>query len=189
MNSIARTCKLQNCELKHKGLGYCKLHYIRYKNNGTTESTVIRNNDKKRFFSKVDKTNGCWLWTGQLNKFGYGKFFAKKKHLAAHRYSYELHNNTKLPPRKSYMCLDHICRIRHCVNPKHLELVTYSENISRGKVVSNKKSKMPIGVYFRSRKDYRVSKPYEVYKTRHGKTHYVGNFKTIDEAVTARNNF
>lgn len=88
-----------------------------------------------RFWSKVDKdgANGCWLWTAGTTR-GYGMFSAipdaegKKHTRVAHRWLWEQVNG----PVPAGLELDHLCRVRHCVNPDHLEPVTKRENILRG---------------------------------------------------------
>lgn len=70
-------------------------------------------------------TSGCWLWTGGLNWKGYGK---AGENTSAHRRLYELLRG----PIPVGLDLDHICRVRRCVNPDHLEPVTRKENIRRG---------------------------------------------------------
>ena len=80
----------------------------------------------QRFFKKVEKTPKCWNWTGCLVN-GYGQFFLGKKQYA-HRISYSILHG-EIPKGK---CLDHLCRNRKCVNPNHLEPVSYKENIIRG---------------------------------------------------------
>jgi hypothetical protein len=81
-----------------------------------------------RFWEKVQKTETCWLWTAQIAKNGYGRF--KPEYIArqAHRVAYEL----LIGPIPDGLQLDHLCRVRHCVNPAHLEPVTGRENILRG---------------------------------------------------------
>lgn len=72
--------------------------------------------------------NGCWLWQGRLSSKGYGyRWFKGKPGRPAHRVVYEI---LKGPIPKG-MALDHLCRIRHCVNPDHLEPVTTMENNRR----------------------------------------------------------
>lgn len=89
----------------------------------------LEKKDEDRFWSKVDKQFlGCWLWRGSLVTKGYGKFKAKGKTISAHRAGYQLLKGT-VP---SGLTLDHLCRVRSCVNPDHLEPVTAKENVLRG---------------------------------------------------------
>ena len=67
---------------------------------------------------------GCWLWTGALDRGGYGRCGQDK----AHRVSYYLFKGD-IPEG---LDLDHLCRVRSCVNPDHLEPVTRSINCLRG---------------------------------------------------------
>lgn len=81
------------------------------------------------FFSRVDKDgpDGCWLWTGPKNRYGYGIHSENHKSLKAHRWSYEYHKG----PIPEGLQIDHLCRNRSCVNPDHLEAVTKKENTLR----------------------------------------------------------
>ena len=100
--------------------------------------------DIRLFESRINKKdNECWLWTGGKNTDGYGYF--RPGHgisLRAHRFYYELHVG-RIPKG---LQLDHLCRVRHCVNPQHLEPVTHKENHRRG--------------YWSSRKDCSYGHPY-----------------------------
>ena len=89
---------------------------------------------QERFWSKVNKQtdNGCWLWTGEKLK-GYGRFrfwvaAKKSKRVYAHRFAWEQVRGS-IPDG---MQIDHLCRVRSCVNPDHLEVVTPRENNLRG---------------------------------------------------------
>jgi hypothetical protein len=88
----------------------------------------------ERFWSKVAAaSNGCWLWTGSRYSNGYGYFWLRRGRSAlAHRVAYEL----AAGPIDEGMELDHLCRVRHCVNPAHLEAVTHRVNDLRGVGVS-----------------------------------------------------
>jgi len=87
---------------------------------------------EQRLWAKVDKTgdpSGCWLWTASRNPGGYGQIWANGKAARhAHRIAYEL----LVGPIPDDLELDHLCRVRHCVNPAHLEPVTHAENVRRG---------------------------------------------------------
>lgn len=84
---------------------------------------------EERFWSKVDKSGECWLWTAGKTGGGYGHFHpAADGPVRAHRLAYEM----VIGPIPEGMQLDHLCRVRHCVNPAHLEPVTNRENALRG---------------------------------------------------------
>lgn len=94
-----------------------------------TSGVYPRKPIEERFWAKVDKTDSCWLWTGFINTNGYGRFSPKHGHgTYAHRFVYELTNGVILPELE----IDHLCRIRHCVRPSHLDAVTHRINLLRG---------------------------------------------------------
>lgn len=73
-------------------------------------------------------TTPCHIWQGYRNRAGYGVLQIEGKGVSAHRVFYEAAFGT-IPFDVE---LDHLCRIRICVNPAHLEPVTHAENVQRG---------------------------------------------------------
>lgn len=71
-----------------------------------------------------EPNSGCWIWTASLDHRGYARLGDFK----AHRVAYQLYKGI-VPVG---LDLDHLCRVRCCVNPDHLEPVTRSENNRRG---------------------------------------------------------
>ena len=112
-----------------------------------------------RFWEKVNKDGpvpdyaphlgSCWIWTAALTKgpnAGYGHIKVGRKDRPAHIVSYEWENG----PVPGGLELDHLCRVRHCVRPSHLEAVTHRENALRGEgvfgdVVNRYKTHCPQG--------------------------------------------
>ena len=76
-------------------------------------------------------TTGCWLWLGYIDEGGYGRVHLRKhNNRPAHRVFFE-HVNGEIPPR---LVLDHTCRVRSCVNPDHLRVVTRRQNATQNSV-------------------------------------------------------
>jgi hypothetical protein len=71
--------------------------------------------------------NGCWLWVGAIDSTGYGRFLHEGKVTLTHRLSYEL----LVGPIPAGLEIDHLCRVRACLAPEHLEAVTHAENVGR----------------------------------------------------------
>jgi hypothetical protein len=84
--------------------------------------------------SAIDKQgrtcNGstCWIWTLHLNKGGYGQAVVGGRNYLAHRLAYMIFNGPIME-----QTLDHLCRVRACVNPDHLEPVSHRKNMERGR--------------------------------------------------------
>ena len=87
----------------------------------------------RRFDAKwmPEPNTGCWLWTAAANGRGYGTFWSEGKNVLSHRYAYE----RWVGPIPDGLQIDHLCRVRNCVNPGHLEPVTSRENTLRGETV------------------------------------------------------
>lgn len=72
--------------------------------------------------------SGCWLWMGAKSTGGYGRINVNGKRWQVHRFYYE----QKRGDVPKELVMDHLCRVRCCINPDHLEPVTNKENILRG---------------------------------------------------------
>ena len=86
--------------------------------------------EEERFSKKYEPepNTGCWLWAGILYWNGYGGFYFRGRRELAHRAAYLMFRG----PIPVGLELDHLCRVRPCVNPAHLEPVTRRENLRRG---------------------------------------------------------
>lgn len=76
----------------------------------------------------VRDANGCLLWQGHIMPNGYGARRVDGVRVYAHRYAYEQAHG----PIPGEMVIDHLCRVRACVELSHLEPVTIAENLRRG---------------------------------------------------------
>lgn len=121
---------------------------------------------QERFWLKVDKAGPvpehnpslgpCWLWTAAADSNGYGTFKVGVKMVGAHRVAYEL----LVGPIPDGFHIDHLCRVRACVNPAHLEPVTSRENTLRGvgfSAVNARKTHCPQGHQFTPENTYTQS--------------------------------
>lgn len=129
-------CSVETCQAPSQTRGWCKHHYdkwLRYRDPLHKQPTL-----EERFWLRVNK-NGpipanrpelgpCWLWKGTITFFGYSHFWINHKEVRAHRFSYKL----LIGAIPDGLHLDHLCRVRSCVNPYHLEPVTNRINILRG---------------------------------------------------------
>lgn len=83
----------------------------------------------QRLESRIERIPdaGCWIWTGAIDNSGYARISVDYKNRQAHRVSFELAKG-KIPDG---LQIDHLCKVKACVNPNHLEAVTQQENLSR----------------------------------------------------------
>ena len=136
----------------------------------------------ERFWANVDKTDdGCWLWTGYTNQYGYGRLKVDRKLVQAHRFAWEL----LVGPIPTKWVVDHDnpdygCGNPACVNPEHLEAVPKSLNTRRRR-----------GPYPGTRSGVRgvtwhtQSSKWMVRTRINGVVHHGGLFTDIDEADAA----
>ncbi len=126
-------CAIEGCDKVIKARGWCAAHWERWSKYSDPLGYKLRATPAEvRFWAMVDKNGvgGCWLWTAHLSK-GYGLLRLngrKGPTVSAHRFAYEL----LVGPIPEGLDLDHLCRVRACVYPDHLEPVTRSVNLRRG---------------------------------------------------------
>lgn len=128
-NGSHTSCVVQDCpgnDLQAHGL--CRKHYMRARKHGDpTVSLLDRSPAVERFWKRtIQSPIGCWEWVGAINQAGYGQMSDGRSNLA-HRFAYEL----LVGAIPDGLQIDHLCNVRNCVNPAHLEPVTGSENMHR----------------------------------------------------------
>lgn len=97
-----------------------------------------------KFISKLTiSVSNCWLLKTNAPN-GYSRFRVGTSRndplLSGHRYSYEIHKG----PIPNGLVIDHLCRVKNCVNPDHLEAVTSKENTNRGVLRDVVRNRSPI---------------------------------------------
>ena len=107
------------------GRGVIKGRPARFVNAG--HATRKAANEHYRVEDRGYKTS-CWVWQLSTDRDGYGNLWARGTSQKAHRVYYEDH----VGPVPKGLQLDHLCRVRSCVNPEHLEPVTAQVNVLRG---------------------------------------------------------
>jgi hypothetical protein len=96
----------------------------------TFAPTAIRASELARFVRhvRIEADTGCWLWIGSKQASGYARFHYAGGYEYAHRAAYRFYVG-EIPDG---LTVDHLCRVRHCVNPDHLEVVPRGVNALRG---------------------------------------------------------
>ncbi len=125
-----RKCSRIGCDRFHVALDLCQIHYDEhrsYQRRGIRKNKKLESplTDVKRFWDKVEMSDGCWTWRGaRFSGTDRGQFKAQGKTHKAYRFSYEIIKG-EIPQG---LTIDHLCRNPNCVNPWHLEAITQREN-------------------------------------------------------------
>lgn len=138
-------CTIDGCERLHKARGLCQTHYRRFQRHGDTEAVLRAHRSgspEDRFWAQVDQQGPipphrpelgrCWVWTGYINRYGYGEIAVDQRSVHAHAWGYQRF----VGPIQYGLEPDHLCRNRPCVRFDHLEPVTHAENVRRGERAS-----------------------------------------------------
>lgn len=110
-----------------------------------------RSDGIRRFWANVDASGGpeaCWPWGGYIHASGYGRGGRFAGERVPHRATYRV----LVGPIPDGLTLDHLCRNKACVNPRHLEPVSLGENIRRAAAV---KTACPKGHIYDESNTYR----------------------------------
>jgi hypothetical protein len=90
--------------------------------------------------NKINKTSTCWIWTGKIDKYGYGQYTyqinGERHYIPAHKIVYIISTGKQIP-FGLYLC--HKCKNKNCVNPKHIKIgsaqINSSFNVSPRKLL------------------------------------------------------
>lgn len=135
-------CTIDGCTSRPVGRGWCSKHYARWQRGQAPTREPVAEDAMTRFMRHVSvgpppdyapDLGPCWLWTAAVSSAtGYGNFSVRvdgrRYHYGAHRWLYE----QRLGAIEDGLQLDHLCRVRRCVRPDHLEPVTALVNTMRG---------------------------------------------------------
>lgn len=101
----------------------------------------MKKNTHATVMARLDRTGECWLWTGSLRADGYADVKWQGKVIRVHRLVYML----EVGPIPEGLECDHLCKVRHCANPAHIELVTPQVNLQRRRNHCSTKTHCPQG--------------------------------------------
>lgn len=119
-----RTCTVPDCDSPRVGWGHCNKHYRRLRRTGRLDKPSV----EERFFAHVSEgPGGCWLFDKSNDK-GYAAFNVDSTPIEGHLWCYRF----LIGEVPDGLTLDHLCRVRCCVNPWHLDPVPHRVNILRG---------------------------------------------------------
>lgn len=135
-----------------------------------------------RLWSKVHKSEACWLWKGRITANGYGVMDLRypgsktSREVRAHRYLFEMYNG----PITEGLDIDHICHNRACLKPSHLRATTRKQNSENRKgAAAGSKSGVRGVTWLTGRNRWRATVGHE------GKQVHVGTFRDLAEAEAA----
>lgn len=122
-------CSVRGCKNKHEARGFCAAHYMQFRRKNPETPLKYEYGlsaiERARKFFEHGAKDECWLWTGAVNKAGYGRVDGGRSTLA-HRVVWEHYSGSQIPDG---MVLMHTCDVPGCVNPNHLRIGSQAENL------------------------------------------------------------
>lgn len=173
------TCSFDDCDKPVRALGLCGGHWQQQRKGKPLSSlkyTGVGQSVADRLERHTDKSGDCWLWVGSLKTGGYGQIYFEGKNYNAHRLAYIVANG----PVDADVVIDHMCHVRRCVNPSHLQAVSNKQNVeNRGVLNANNTTGARGVVWDKARKKWKA-------QFRHaGRLHFLGRFDSFGEAESA----
>jgi len=177
-----KTCEFEGCSQTQRAKKLCSGHYQQtargevLKPLGTKGRKPSAESKEAFFWSRVEKTDGCWNWTGSKTTLGYAILKYRGGVTGAYRFSYALAHG----PIPENGVIDHLCHNPGCVNPAHLRAASHAQNMQnlRGAQVNSKSGFR--GVYYYEKFGYWVAQV-----KANGKRVRKAGFKTAEEASVA----
>lgn len=118
-------CSAETCDRNVKHRDMCSKHYQRWLKYGTVVARpAARKSVEERLWQRTERDSGCWLWTGYIRRNGYGSVKFEGRMRGAHQVAWIVTNGA-IPDGQE---IDHLCHVRHCINPDHLRAVSRREN-------------------------------------------------------------
>lgn len=131
-------CSIEGCCKPAKQVGMCWGHYTSKRRYGDPEYASPVQRQLRRFWNNVEKSDGCWTWTGAVfaNGLGYGSVYFDGKTRLAHRVSWLIHTG-----EEADKLVLHHCDNPKCVNPEHLYVGDHKDN-ARDRETRNRRRKI-----------------------------------------------
>lgn len=133
-------CSIPDCDGQAKARGWCWRHLQRWYRHGDAlyeppprvfKPKRIRPTWVQRIFAYVRITDDCWLWLGSTTPQGYARAWSGRGRVEyVHRMVYEL----CVGPIPDGLTINHLCRVRHCIHPEHLDVVSLQTNVLRSPI-------------------------------------------------------